>query len=157
MTSTNLLKRLDIDRLHATIEQLKTTEHLPRRAGKTTAQLVLLLGEMEVGESNTNHLVVGPTTSYVLRLCEQFCDMLTEAEVPFQRSRHRNSIKTDRNQTVTFVGCQDVHNHVRGVRLSTVTYDIPPDFNGIPGHLREYIQSFMEEFPNVTDERCNNS
>jgi len=143
----------DIDWLHSTIEQLKTTEHLPRRAGKTTAQFVLLMGELEVGDPNTIHLVVAPSYSYALRLCEYFCSILNEAGVEFGRAKSNpHIIRTPRNQTVCFMGCHEVYEHIRGWRIRTVTYDIPINFEGIPGHLKQYIQSFMEETTNVIDE-----
>jgi len=142
--------QFDIDRLHSTIEKLKTTEHLPRRAGKTTAQFVLLIGELEVGDTDTFHLVVAPSYSYALCLCEYFCFMLNEAGVEFGRSKSNpHIIRTPRNQTVCFMGCHDVHTFVKGRRFRTVTYDIPLEFNNIPGNLKQYIQLFMEETTNV--------
>ena len=139
-------KPLDIDRLHKTIEKLNLTEDLPRYEGKTTAQFALLMGELEVGDPDTIHLVVTPTASFALRMCEYFCAMLDEARIEYQRSRTQPSlIRTARNQLVNFIGCHEAHNHVYGLRIRTVTYDIPIEFEGLPGNLRQYIQSFMEE------------
>src|ERR1700675_1969872 len=113
--------RFDIDRLHETINALKISEHLPRRAGKTTAQFVLLIGELEVGDPDTFHLVIAPSHSYALRLCEYFCSMLDHLSVDFGRAKSNpHIVRTTRNQTIFFTGCHDAHTFVQGRRIRTV-------------------------------------
>jgi hypothetical protein len=143
---------LDIDKLHDTISKLGIRGELGRRSGKTTAQFVLLIGELELGDDNTAHLVVAPTHSIANNLLHIFLHLLQEFEIGYRRDPKRPlDVRTIRNQLIKFVHFDDLPDRVRGMRFRTVTYEIPAMYIGVPSNLEPYIQSTLEDSINVSE------
>ena len=137
---------LDIDHLHKKIAELETQQHSARRTGQTTAKLVLLIGQLEVGDDNTNHLVITPSYSYGLRVCDLFCNLLEDANIKYKRlSIDRHFVKTERGQVIVFMGFERIGEVTRGRCYRTVTCDIPAGYIDVPTNLEQYIQSILEE------------
>jgi hypothetical protein len=52
---------LDIDRLHDVVEQIFSNDTVPRTAGKTTATVYLMLGNVWIGENPGSYIYIGHT------------------------------------------------------------------------------------------------
>lgn len=139
------MSRLNIDHLHKTIEKLNKNEPIPRGMGKTTAQFALLIGELHSGDSNTTHLVVAPNHSYANWLRKYFCNMLDDENcIIYKIYESYNTIKTVRGQKIMFLTMEDVCERTKGIRLRTITCDIPDDYFGVPTNLYNFLDSLLE-------------
>lgn len=141
--------QLDIDRLHRNLEALQKSEHLPRMAGKTTAILSLLAGELQLGDPNTYHLVCTVNASIANRIRYQFCEMLDELDVKYRSSP--TIVQTHHNQIVLFLPYTEFDQRAKGMKFRTVSFDIPTEFIGLPPFTRDYICSYLEETTYATD------
>ncbi len=137
---------LDTSRLHRNVEALQESSHLPRQAGKTTTLLYLLIGELELGDPDTFHLIVTATQSMGNRMLYSFSSLLTQAGIKFQFLPHiPNALVTEKNQRVMFAGFEQVEQYSHGIKYRTIAFDIPEGFDGMPAFVQQYIQSYLEE------------
>jgi hypothetical protein len=103
------------------------------------------MGELELGDSETSHLVVTGTQSMGNRMMWNFAGMLDDAGIDFQIVQNvPNMIVSKRNQKIIFLGFKLVEEYTRGRRFRTITFDIPENFIGLPANVVSYIQTLEE-------------
>lgn len=138
------MKEIDIDRLHSVIEDLEAGNTQARGAGTTFAELQLLIGELEVGDWSTNHLVVVHSAQWASSLCRWFSELLRDREIK-HRMLDRN-ILTEKDQYVWFMHLTaDFDAVLAGRKFRTATFDIPTEVIDIPSNMYAYIASRMED------------
>jgi hypothetical protein len=117
---------LDIDRLQENVDRVNEGACLPRRAGKTTALLCLLLGDVELGDPNNVYLFVSPTSVASKLVQNDFLEMADEHELHCNYHKSFGRVVFDHGPTVFFVAFDQflAADIFRGMRICRVFLDV---------------------------------
>lgn len=117
--------QLNLERLHRCVEAIRTGQLLDRGEGATTARLMLLIGDVELGDYGNLYIMVVDNQTMVDITQRALCDILTE--YGYEITHHVKGRVTFGNaiQVRFLTAGQFFDTHaIRGLRVSRVFFDV---------------------------------
>jgi hypothetical protein len=119
---------IDLDRLHETIEQLEGQQYRGRQEGKTTAYLMLMVGEAELGADANTYLYIGINTFFTSRVAKTFAKLLSEEHPEMVIVRHdQRKVVVNGTQRFFFISAHEAIQNpslLRGWAIDRVFVDL---------------------------------
>lgn len=139
---------VDIDRLHATIEQLEKQEHRGRQEGKTVAYLMLMLGEVELGGATNTYLYVGESTFFTAQAAKSFAKLIRRElpDIPVELSTSEKVV-INGTQTFLFISAPAAIQNtcrIRGLSIDRVFVDLDDATQHRLDHDGELTRMFQQ-------------
>lgn len=121
--------KLDIDRLHRCVEDLRHDQFIGRGAGATTARIEMLVGDVLVGDPGNSYIFLVDNHHSVSRVRNQIAEALCDAGVGIVTLR-LDLIETVCGTTVRIMSAQRLLDgrvdQLRGLRIDRVFFDVSP-------------------------------
>lgn len=119
--------RLDIERLHHCVEAIQTHKVLGRGEGTTTARLMMLIGDIELGDFGNVYILVVDNQNMIELVRRTLCELLEEYghELTYVT---KNYITIGGAMQVRFVSVEQfiTSNSLRGLRIARIFFDVSP-------------------------------
>lgn len=143
-----LPRHINIDRLHKCIELIRDKERRPSRIGITSAYLVLMAHEIELGDANNTYVYVSLNNKKAKEALDAFVEYITHvygAVILTQVSQQSMRVATITGQQFIFVGMSgNVSSRFRGLSVHRVFLDVHPM------HQTRTLKQFDELVTNMT-------
>lgn len=118
-------EQLDIDRLHRCVAAIQNGEYLNRAAGATTARLLMLFGDIELGDRTNIYVYVGDTRVVCDMVKRKLIDLLADSGYLITHAT-KDRVTVEGSTIVRFITADQflTSYSLRGLKIARVYFDV---------------------------------